>query len=58
MSTRQDILTFAIAIVVVIACTALIMMGYDGDTKVLLGMVVGFYFGRNIVTPSNSDPTK
>lgn len=37
-----------VAGVVAIGCMVLIALGIDGEVKALLGVIVGYYFGRTI----------
>lgn len=37
-----------VAGVVAIGCIVLIALGIDGEVKALLGVVVGYYFGRSV----------
>lgn len=37
-----------IAGAVALACISLIALGIDGEVKALLGVIVGYYFGRQV----------
>ena len=51
------------AIITVLCCFTLIALGFDGEIKAVLGMIIGFYFGLYTITPKKpsngkSDPTQ
>ncbi len=44
-----------IVLVVTVGCFVLIALGFNGEIKALLGMVLGYYFGLYTKTPKVLD---
>ena len=53
-SLRNDSTTL-IAAIVLIGGFIMLYFGIDGEVKALMGLVVGFYFGRFLPQPNNTE---
>lgn len=52
MDKINETYVLAFAALIAVGCFVLLAMGRDGFTQVLLGSVVGFFFGIKVPNPS------
>ena len=54
MSIRNELYVAIIAVVILVGGYICIWAGHDGEIKALMGLVVGFYFGRFLPSPEET----